>query len=299
MLPYDKLVPVSKFSNGLTLEEAQKDYEEQVSMTEGKHAMSLSSRWCSVMAQQLMQGAVFARPDPVRASIQSLTESIPSLLEWTVCGFKTGMSKLEVEDEPGGRCGGYNEEEKFQVTMKTADGTVEVNLEISYFQFADDDQGDIDSKVSCTGTARGKSMQFFRYCNSCGELPEISGDLIALNVLGRSLLGREVDPATLLHVLWRLLCAPMMVWPRWTPKGHCKFSHVAAEVESDEEPESTPGLLRARNLFEIVASHLIVQEDDITPQNLRELQRVSVSKSPFDEETRLDQISSSLGWAST
>ena len=66
-----------------------------------------------------------------------------------------------------------------------------------------------------------------------GHDQRIFGDLRALNVLGTGLLGREVSPAILVHVLWRPLCGPMMVWPHWTPNG-CKscggFSHVAAEL---------------------------------------------------------------------
>lgn len=299
MLPFDTFVPVSNFSNGLTLEEAQRDHGEQVLMTAGKHTMSLSSRWCSAMAQLLMQGAVFARPDPVRTSIQSLAESISSVLEWPVCDFKTESSKLEVEDDDGGG-GGYNHGEEFKVTMTTADGIVKLKLEISYFKFDDENVGDEESELSCTGTVHGEWMSFFRYRNSEHEHDQkVSGDLRVLNVLGLSLLGREVDPATLLHVLWRLLCAPMMVWPPWTPSLSCEFSRVAAEVETDEEPFCTPSLLRARNLFEIVASHVSVQEGDIMPQGVRELGLVSVSKSPFEEEIVLHQLSNTLACLAT
>ena len=291
ILPYDTLVPASKFSNGFTLEEAQKLHDHQVSMTAGTRAVSLSSSWCSVMAQQLLQGAVFARSDPVRISIQSFAESIPSVLEWTVCDFETGLSKLEVD---GGFGSGYNEDEEFKERMATVDGSVEVKLEISYFRFADEDQGDAESKLSCTGAVHGQSMRFFCYYNSFDSgQQEVSGDVIALTVLGRALLGREADMATMLHVLWRLLCAPMMVWPRWTPERSCKFSNIAAAIEPDEEPACAPGLFRARNLFEIVASHISVQEDAVALRGVRELGYVSVSKSPFDEETGLDQISSS------
>eukprot|EP00438_Fugacium_kawagutii_P011594 Skav217341 [mRNA] locus=scaffold1410:206284:207534:- [translate_table: standard] len=296
ILRRDKRVPVNEFPNGSTLKDAQESFDdEEVSMTGSKHAMNLSSSWCSVMAQQLMQRAVFVGPDPVQTSIQSFAESIPSVLEWKVCGFKTSLAKLELE---GGYELAYNEGDEFKVAVTTADDTVELNLEIASDRAHDEEHCCETSELSCTGTVHGKSMHFFRYsCNSFeSDHPAISGDLTALNLLGRSLLGREVDPATLLHVLWRLLCAPMLVWPYRTPKDSmsCKFSHVAAEVDGDEDPECTPSLLGARNLFEIVASHISVQEDDITPEEVRELGRVSVSKSPFDEKTYLDQISSSL-----
>eukprot|EP00438_Fugacium_kawagutii_P011592 Skav217339 [mRNA] locus=scaffold1410:191885:193114:- [translate_table: standard] len=296
ILPRDKLVPVSEFPNGSTLKDAQESYDdEEASMTGSKHAMNLSSSWCSVMAQQLMQGATFACPDLVQTSIQSFAEFIPSVLQWKVCGFKTGLAKLELE---GGYEAGYNEGEEFEVAVTTADGTVELNLEIVCDRALDEDHCFETSELTCTGTVRGKSMRFlcYSYISLESHQPKISGDLMALKALGRALLGLEVDPATLLHVLWRLLCAPMMVWPHKTPKQSmsCKFSEVAAEVDADEEPQCTPALLRARNLFEIVASHISVQEDDITPEEVRKLGRVSVSKSPFDEKTYLDQISSNL-----
>ena len=41
------------------------------------------------------------------------------------------------------------------------------------------------------------------------------GDLRGLNVLRDTLLGRDVDPATSPHLLWRVVCAPAVVWPRW------------------------------------------------------------------------------------
>ena len=52
--------------------------------------------------------------------------------------------------------------------------------------------------------------------------------------------------------------------------------------------------IRFRNVFEIVAAHLSVQDDEIRPEGLRKLQLVSVSKNPFDEETMLNQISTTL-----
>eukprot|EP00438_Fugacium_kawagutii_P005611 Skav208670 [mRNA] locus=scaffold775:51755:58812:+ [translate_table: standard] len=286
ILPRDKLVSVSGSCNGVNCGLA--------SMKTGERTSSLSSSWCSVMAQQLMEAAVFARPDPVRTSIQSFAESIPSVLAWPVCYFKWGLSAPEDEDDLADRYGNYKQEEEFKVTMTTADGAVELQLEISYCRFGTEAHNDEESKLSCTGTVHGESMHFFRYYDCFERLQhEISGDLIALSVLGRSLLGSEVDPAALLHILWRLLCAPMMVWPHQTPKSD-NFSVFASEVASTQEPESTPSLLRARNLFEMVASHISVQEDDITPQKLQELGRLSVSQSPFDENTRLDQMSSSL-----
>ena len=294
ILPFDALAPVTRFSNGLTLEEAQRDHEEQVLMTAGTHTTSLSSRWCSVMAQVLMQGPDFACPDPVRKSIQSLAESMPSVLAWLACDFTTGSSKLEVKNDEGHGVG-YNHEEQFKVVMTTADGTVEITLEIWYLTL-DEHQGDEASKLSCTGIVHGKRMNFFHYNSEDRHDRRISGDLIAVNVLGSALLGREVNPAILLHVLWRLLCAPMMVWPHWTPNGceSCEFSRVAAELETGEEPQCTPSLLRARNLFEMVASHTSVQEDGITPERIRDLGLVSVSKSCFDEENMLHQLSAHL-----
>ena len=143
-------------------------------------------------------------------------------------------------------------------------------------------------------------MTFFRYCHSADACEgQISGDLIALNMLGRSLLGREVNPATLLHLLWRLLCAPMMAWPFWTSKRplSCQFSCVAAELGADcnDEHQSRPSFLRAGGLFEMVASHFSVQEDEITPQGVRMLRLTKVSSSHFDQRDILNSISSCLG----
>lgn len=96
-----------------------------------------------------------------------------------------------------------------------------------------------------------------------------------------------------LHLLWRLLCAPLVIWPFKTQSDFfdslTSSNHVMSDLQLPGSPgdrEWIPVILHARSMFEKVAHHIHgVHVDPRDP-----VESVRVSSSTFDDQKFLDQL---------
>lgn len=97
-----------------------------------------------------------------------------------------------------------------------------------------------------------------------------------------------------LHLLWRLLCAPLVIWPFKTPDfcdSLTSGNHVMSDLQLGGIPgdrEWIPVILHARSMFEKVAHHIGVHVDPRDPVDPKKSVRVSTST--FDDKKFLDKF---------
>jgi len=267
------------------------------SMEEAVKKASLSSKSCAAMVHQVMRQTSFTCSPALSEKIRHLTDSIPKSFEWPCCNFSGICSTYELH---GGRASGGCSDESLTVILKKDD--MLIRMDASYLCF--DVQGSYilseGSRIVChatTGDMRTEpifEISNFLEAPNRDMQPAIQTNVEMLKVLGIELLGQEVEMSLTLHLLWRLLCAPLVLWPFKTPDfcdSLTSSNHVMSDLQLGGIPgdrEWIPVILHARSMFEKVAHHIhgvhVDPRDPVDPISVR------VSTSTFDDKKFLDKL---------
>eukprot|EP00746_Dinoflagellata_sp_MGD_P136946 gnl/MRDRNA2_/MRDRNA2_70786_c0_seq1.p1 gnl/MRDRNA2_/MRDRNA2_70786_c0~~gnl/MRDRNA2_/MRDRNA2_70786_c0_seq1.p1 ORF type:complete len:517 (+),score=123.79 gnl/MRDRNA2_/MRDRNA2_70786_c0_seq1:79-1551(+) len=273
-------------SNGLTLSEFKDSHpDSEVSLMEVAHHANLSAELCSAFAERCVASASFTCSDQISQKILALAKNLRSNATWEQCNYSKSHSNSMVDDGSGGG----NDKERYQVGVRitTPGGAVRLTFQAEYFSFVDlaDGVEDEESEIKCMCVLPGSDArrELFTVKDTMEEYNRsVEANAEVVGQMSSVLLGEQVEHAVTLHLLWRLLCAQTVAWPRWTPKTDLRYecSRVGAELIDDEVPcdrHCYPAFHRFRSIFEKVAAKL-------TPQG----GIVAVSSSPLDDETFLD-----------
>jgi len=268
------------------------------SMEEAVKIASLSSKSCAAMVHQVMRQTSFTCSPALSEKIRDLTDSIPNSFQWPCCNFGSISSTYELH---GGRASGGCSDESLTVILKKDD--MLIRMDASYLCF--DVQGSYilseGSRIVCHATMRDmRNEPIFEISNfleapNRDMQPAIQTNVKMLKMLGIELLGQEVEMSLTLHLLWRLLCAPLVIWPFKTQSDFCdsltSSNHVMSDLQLPGSPgdrEWIPVILHARSMFEKVAHH--IHGKHVDPTNPVDPISVRVSSSTFDDKTFLDQL---------
>jgi len=270
---------VSKWcSNDLVIEELRQDHPGSiVRMNEAWRKVNLCSALASMFAQCNLGAAHFSCSDSASRAIRTLEESLQSVATWDRCFFETCCSNVFIDED----CGGGNKKETYIAEMRIDmdRGAAKFMITATYFAFLDSLNGieGNESSVVCKCVLpemHGPStiFEFSRngilYSDSDDDDDPVNVDDRMLEQVSTFLLGSAGNGTTSLALLWRLLCAPTVAWPRWETTAWRDYvdscSHVAAELIEDEEPCARPAFLRFRRIFEMASAKVAHMDDFAT-----------------------------------
>jgi len=218
----DAMQPVSIWSsNGLTMDEMREQHPGSViSMEEAKNSCLLRSDIAMLLAERSLSAAQSVCSDTVRQGIELLACRLRDHGEIRRCKSTTVSCTMHVEDDMGGG-GGCNFKEEYDICLHIAvsrNSTVVLEMHAEYFTFQDSDGVDDETsevEVRFKPNAADKasllfSSGFFRE----SHYNKLKLDNAAVRQASHELLGDPDEGVVTLFVLWRLLCAPIMLWPR-------------------------------------------------------------------------------------
>lgn len=299
----ERMKPVSELSSDRwTAAGLRKTYPDDViAMLEAKNERHLGSDIAVLLAGRSLSAAQFMCSDAVRQRIALLACRLPKHGEMERCTFTKHSDKISIKDEDGVHyCGAGSYEEAYDISLRIAvsrSRTVVMKLHAVFFRFWDFDgaygeESHVkvtfnDSAQSVYSAANTESVLFSINSSEERWYAKSSIDTVAIWEASRALLGAIGDPqegVVTLFVLWRLLCAPTIVWPR----GHSQVGTVLG-ARTQAELHCNHTMLRLRAIFERVAN-----APSLSAIVYWGLSPPSVPWSDLDDPSKLDELAFSL-----
>lgn len=210
------------------------------------------------MAEASLAAARFSCPAAESEAVARLVASMPTAMLWDHCRYEQWREHMIVR----GIRDGINREDIFSagVAVQTPSGRLQLAVKARTFCYSGERGNRKDSSVQCEATLPGSQdrLLLFRFDSSDdSEMPGVDDSLQTPSVhlldgASAALLGSSGPGlhAVTLEVLWRMLCAPVALWPSGLEP---KFGSVC---EDPGKPD-LGGFLRLREVFEMAAQRFL------------------------------------------